>query len=147
MPVGWTVLVGEYVPFTQHVTSWVASVGGVDGGFGQLNVQSWIGADQQGAYAKHAPVEAKQITIRGHDGYQYVSAQRGANGPLEIQIWWTEAPGVVISVWATDLFNVDALTALIEQMSPVDAAGYSTFVGSATNGTNSDDQTNRDLTS
>lgn len=145
LPVGWTVLVGEDVPFTQHVTetSWVASVGGVAGA-GQLVVQSWIGADEQGVYAKHAPVEAKRITIRGHDGYRF-SAQRGADGPLEIQIWWTEAPGVVISVWATDLFDVDALTTLIEQMTPVDATGYSTFVGSVTNSTSNDSGINPGL--
>jgi hypothetical protein len=130
LPVGWIVLVGEDVPFVQHITetSWVASVVGGNSGFGQLVVQSWIGVDEQGLYAKQAPVYATRVTIRGHEGYQYVSAASGANGPLEIRIWWTEEPGVVISVWAEDVFDVDELTALIEQMTPVDLAGYDAFV-------------------
>ena len=96
LPAGRTVLVGEDVPFTQQVTetSWVATVGGVDGVAGQLNVQTWQGADEQGVYAKHAPIQAQRITIRGHDGYVYASAQQGDNGPLEVEIWWTEAPGL-----------------------------------------------------
>ena len=129
LPAGWTVLVGEDVPFTRHVTetSWVAGIGG--DAARQLNVQSWIGAGEQGVYAKHAPIDAERITIRGHDAYRYVSARRGANGPLEIQIWWTEAPGLVISVWTTDLFDVDELTTMIEQMTLADAAAYAAFTG------------------
>ena len=127
LPAGWTVLVGEDVPFIKHVTetSWVAGIGG--DAAGQLNVQSWIGAGDAGVYAKHAPIDAQRITIRGHDGYQYASARRGANGPLEIQIWWTEAPGLVIWVWASDLYEVDELTTVIEQMTLADAAGYTAF--------------------
>ena len=131
LPAGLTVLVGEDVAFTQQVTetSWVATAGGVDGVAGQLNVQTWQGADEQGVYAKHAPIQAQRITIRGHDGYQYTSTQRSDSGPLEVQIWWTETPGLVVSVWSTELFELDELTTIIEQMVPVDAAGYDTFIG------------------
>ena len=135
LPAGRTVLVGEDVPFTQQITetSWVATVGGVDGVEGQLNVQTWQGTDEQGVLAKHAPIQAQRITIRGHDGYQYTSTQRSDNGPLEVQIWWTEAPGLVVSVRSTELFEIDELTTIIEQMLPVDAADYNTFIGAPTN--------------
>jgi hypothetical protein len=135
LPAGLTVLVGEDVAFTQQVTeaSWVATVGGVDGVAGQLIVQTWQGADEHGVYAKHAPIQAQRITIRGHDGYQYTSTQRSDNGPLEVQIWWTETPGLVVSVWSTELFEPDELTTIIEQMVPVDAAGYNTFIGAPEN--------------
>lgn len=48
---------------------------------------------------------------------------------FEIKIWWTEVPGLVVSVRSTELFEVDRLIALIEQMTPADAAEYSTFIG------------------
>ena len=135
LPAGRTVLVGEDVAFAQHVTdtSWVATAGGVDGVAGQLNVQTWQGADEQGLYAKYAPIQAQRITIRGHDGYQYTPTQRSDNGPLEVLIWWTEAPGLVVSVRSTELFELDELTTLIEQMIPVDAADYNTFIGAPDN--------------
>lgn len=130
LPAGRTVLVGEDVAFTQQITetSWVATVGGVDGAEGQLNVQTWQGADEQGLYAKYAPIQAQRISIRGHDGYQYVSTQRTDDGPLELQIWWTEAPGLVVLVRSTSLFEVDELMAIIEQMIAVDAADYTAFI-------------------
>ena len=135
LPAGRTVLVGEDVPFTQQLTetSWVATVRGVDGAAGQLNVQTWQGADEQGIYAKQAPIQAQRITVRGHDGYQYTSTQRSDNGPLEVEIWWTEAPGLVVSVRSTELFELDELTAIIEQMIPVDVAGYNRFIGAPDN--------------
>ncbi len=135
LPAGRTVLVGEDVPFTQQVTetSWVATVGGVDGIAGQLNVQTWQGADEQGVYAKNAPIQAQRITIRGHDGYVYASKQRSVNGPMEVEIWWTEAPGLVVSVRSTELFDINELTTIIEQMIPVDAAAYNTFIGAPAN--------------
>jgi len=135
LPAGRTVLVDEDVAFAQHVTdtSWVATAGGVDGVAGQLNVQTWQGADEQGLYAKYAPIQAQRITIRGHDGYQYTPTQRSDNGPLEVLIWWTEAPGLVVSVRSTELFELDELTTLIEQMIPVDAADYNTFIGAPDN--------------
>ena len=131
LPAGWSVLVGDDVPFVQQIseTSWVASVVGRNSGFGQLVVQSWVGVDETGLYAKQSPVYATRITIRGHDGYQFVSDASGANGPLEIQIWWIEEPGLVISVRTEDSFELDELTALIEQMTPADLAGYEAFVG------------------
>ncbi len=135
LPAGLTVLVGEDVAYTQRITetSWVAAVRGADGVPDQLNVQTWRGADEQGLYAKQAPIQAQRITIRGHDGYQFTSTQRSANGPFEIEIWWTEAPGLVVSVRTTELFEVDELIALIEQMTPADAAEYSTFIGAPDN--------------
>ena len=135
LPAGRTVLVDEDVAFTQQVTdtSWVATAGGVDGVAGQLNVQTWQGADEQGLYAKYAPIQAQRITIRGHDGYQYTPTQRSDNSPLEVLIWWTEAPGLVVSVRSTELFELDELTTLIEQMIPVDAADYNTFIGAPDN--------------
>lgn len=133
LPVGLTVIVGEDVPFTQHIaeTSWVATVGGVDGAAGQLIVQTWQGADEQGVYAKQAPIQAQRIMIRGHDGYAYTSIGTDQGQPLEVQIWWTEAPGLVVSVRATELFDIDELSAIIEQMTPADAAGYNRFVGAS----------------
>jgi len=127
------VLVSEDVPFTQKVTetSWMATVGGIDGAAGTLNVQTWQGADEQGIYAKQAPIQAQRITIRGHDGYAYTSTQRSDNGPLEVQVWWTEAPGLVVFVRSTELFELDELKSLTEQMTPVDAAGYNRFIGAA----------------
>ena len=135
LPAGLTVLVGEDVAFTQQVTetSWVATVGGVDGVTGQLTVQTWQGADEQGVYAKHAPIQAQRVTIRGHDGYQFTPPQRSTNGPLEIEIWWTEAPGLVVSVRSTELFELDELMTLIEQMIPVDDVGYNAFIGAPDN--------------
>ena len=47
---------------------------------------------------------------------------------MEVMIWWTEAPGLVVSVRSTELFELDELTTLIEQVIPVDAAGYNTFI-------------------
>lgn len=63
------------------------------------------------------------------------SARRACrdNGPLEVEIWWTEAPGLVVSVRSTELFELDELTTIIEQMTPVDAAGYNTFIGAPSN--------------
>lgn len=86
-----------------------------------------------GIHAKQAPIQARRITIRGHDGYQYTSTQRGDNGPLEVQIWWTEASGLVVSVRSTDLFDLDELTAIIEQLVPADAAQYDAFIGTTAN--------------
>ena len=128
---GRVVIVGNDVPFPQRVseTSWVATVGGVDSGVGQFTVQSWVGADEQGLFAKHAPIQAERITIHGHEDYRYAPPQRSDNGPLEITIWWTEAPGLIVSVRSTELLEVDALTALIEQMVPVAADDFNAFIG------------------
>ena len=131
LPVGRMVLVGEDVPFTQQITetSWVATVGGIDGAAGTLTVQTWHGADEQGVYAKQAPIQAKRITIRGHNGYAYTSTRSGESRPIEVHIWWAEAPDLVVSVRATELFDIAELSAIIEQMTPVDAAGYDQFIG------------------
>jgi hypothetical protein len=39
----------------------------------------------------------------------------------------------VVSVRSTELFDIDELTTLIEQMIPVDAAAYNTFIGAPAN--------------
>lgn len=128
------VLVGEDVPFVQRVTetSWVATPNGVDGVPGQLVVQSWIGADEQGLFAKRAPIDAEQVTVRGHQGYRWAPPQRSDNGPLEIEVWWEEAPGLVIAVRSSELFEPDELMTLIDQMIPATGDDFAAFTGAAT---------------
>lgn len=131
LPFGRTVLVGDDVPFVNRITesSWVATTGGVDGAPGQLLVQTWSGVDQEGVYIRLAP-EAERTTIRGHVGYQYTSKQRTKNGPIETLIWWMETPGLVVSVRSTELFELDELKSIIDQLVAVDAAGYTAFIES-----------------
>jgi hypothetical protein len=131
LPDGWVVLVHEDVPWVQHVTerTWLASVDGHDS-TPYVVVHTWTGVDAQGVFAKVVPVQAERITIRGHDGYRYVSEQRGTDGPAQIDIGWMEQPGLVVHVSANDLFEVDELTEFIEGMVVVDAAGFEAFDGS-----------------
>lgn len=135
IPTGWAVLVGEDVPYAQRITesAWMASVGGADDDPRQLVVQTWTGVDAQGIYAKQPPIGAEPITIRGHDGYVYESDQAGGNGPQQLDIWWTEQPGMVVEVSATDLYPAARVIEIIEQMVPVDAAGFATFSADPSN--------------
>ncbi len=130
LPADLVVLVGEDVPYAQRVaeSSWVASPGGVDGATGQLVVQSWSGADEQGIFAKHSPIGAERVTVRGHPGYLYAAAPEF---PLEVEVWWEEAPGLVLSVRSTDLLNAEALLALTNELVPATADEYASFLTSA----------------
>ncbi|MBI1845329.1 MAG: hypothetical protein HYR89_12095 [Actinobacteria bacterium] len=129
IPYGWTVLVGEDVPYAQRITEsgWVATPSGADDDPRQLVVHTWTGVDAQGVYAKQPPIGADRITIRGHDGYVYQSDQRGAHGPQQLDIWWTEQPGMVVWVSTTDLYPAAQLIEIIEKMLPVDDAGFAAF--------------------
>ncbi len=129
LPAGWIALVTEDVPYAQRVTEsvWVATVGGTDDSPNQLVVHTWTGVDQQGVYAKGAPIQAERITIRGHVGYEYVSA-RGDRGPQQLDIWWTEQPGMVVHVSSTDLYESAQLIDFIESWHPVDPSEFEAFV-------------------
>ena len=129
LPADLTLLVGEDVPFDQQITesSWVASVGGQDDSPNQLNVQTWQGVDEQGVFDRQSPIEAERITIRGHDGYRFVSEADENGVPVEVDIWWSEEPGVVVSVWSSNLYTAAELTSLVEQLQPADAANYEAF--------------------
>lgn len=135
MPAGWTVLVGEDVPYTQRITesAWVATPSGADDDARQLVVHTWTGVDAQGVYAKQPPIGADRITIRGHDGYVFQSDQTGLNGPQQLDIWWTEQPGMVVWVSTTDLYPLDQLIQIIEEMVPVDEAGFAAFGANSSN--------------
>lgn len=129
LPAGLTVLVGEDVPFAQQIvaSAWTASVGGQDDSSSQLNVQTWTGVDEQGIYDRQSPIGAERIVIRGHDGYRYVSEVANNGVPAEVDIWWTETPGVVVSVWSSNLYTADQLTTLVGQLEPADSATYEAF--------------------
>lgn len=78
LPAGWIALVTEDVPYAQRVTEsvWVATVGGTDDSPNQLVVHTWTGVDQQGVYAKGAPIQAERITIRGRFHRELASGGR-----------------------------------------------------------------------
>lgn len=129
IPYGLTVLVNEDVPYAQRITEsgWVATPSGAGDDPRQLVVHTWTGVDAQGVYAKQPPIGADRITIRGHDGYVYQSDQKGAHGPKQLDIWWTEQPGMVVWVSTTDLYPAAQLIEIIEKMLPVDDAGFAAF--------------------
>lgn len=129
LPADLTVLVGEDVPFAQQIveSAWTASVGGQDDSPSKLNVQTWTGVDEQGIYDRQSPIEAERIVIRGYDGYRYVSEATKNGVPAEVEIWWSETPGVVVSVWSSNLYTADQLTTLVGQLEPADPATYEAF--------------------
>ena len=99
----------------------------------QLVVHTWTGVDAQGVYAKQPPIGANRITIRGHDGYVFQSDQTGANGPQQLDIWWTEQPGMVVWVSTSDLYALDQLIDIIENMVPLDEASFAAFSADSSN--------------
>lgn len=135
IPSGWTVLVSEDVPYAQRIieSAWVATPSGADDDSRQLVVHTWTGVDAQGVYAKQPPIGANRITIRGHDGYVFQSDQTGANGPQQLDIWWTEQPGMVVWVSTADLYPLDQLIEITEKMVPVDEAGFAAFSADSSN--------------
>jgi hypothetical protein len=139
LPSEMVVLVGDDVPFAQRVTetSWAATPNGVDGVPGNLVVQSWIGVDEQGLFAKRAPINAEPVAVRGHQGYRWAPPQRSDLGPLEIEVWWEEAPGLVISIRSSELFEIDGLMTLVEQLIPATSAEFAAFIGTTPAGADS----------
>jgi hypothetical protein len=129
LPSDLTVLVGQDVPFDQQITesAWTASVGGQDDSPSQLIVQTWQGVDEQGVFVRQSPIEAERIVINGHDGYRYVSTATENGVPVEVDIWWSPLPGVVVWIWSSNLYTAELLTSLAEQMQPADSATYTAF--------------------
>ena len=106
----------------------MATVGGNDGSPNQLVVHTWTGLDdEQAIYARHTPIAAERISVRGHEAYLYVSTQRGDRGPLQIDVWWVEQPGMAVYVSATNLYEPDELIAILDRLEPVDAERYQSF--------------------
>jgi len=127
----WVPLVTGDAPYDQQIVeaNWVATEGGTDGASSSLLVSTRTGLDEEyAALVRHSAIQAERVTVRDHEGYRYVSSQQGALGPLEIQVWWVEQPGVVVSVTATDL-PADEVMALVESLRPVDAGGAAAFFG------------------
>jgi hypothetical protein len=127
---GWVPLVTGDAPFDQGITeaNWVATAGGVDGSANQLMVSTWSGLDdERGALVRHSAIQAERITVRGHDGYRFLWPVKGERGSLEIQIWWMEQPGLVVSVWGTDVAEPDVFMQWIEQLRPVDTNGAAEY--------------------
>lgn len=129
LPADKIVLVGQDVPFDQQITetAWTATIGGADDAPSQLNVQTWQGVDQQGTFDRQSPIEAERIVVRGHEGYRYVSPTIENGVPVEVEIWWNEEPGIVVSVWSSNLYTAEQLTTLVEQLQPADTASYAEF--------------------
>lgn len=135
LPSGWVVLVGEDVPYVQRITESAYGLTYASDGSGSVPddqeqshvvVHTWTGVDEQGLYAKQSPIEAERVTVRGHDGYRFVSEQEGDLGPLQVDVWWDESPGVVVYASSTN-YDLDELMALIDQLEPVDADGFDAF--------------------
>ena len=126
VPSGWQAVVSEDVPFIQQITesTWIAVPGGDGAGPPDLMVKVWTGVDEQGLVALHPPIEAEPVTVRGREGFIFVSSQRGDSGPLEIEIWWQERPGMVVSVVSQDVFDVGELVGFIGTFEPVDADDF-----------------------
>lgn len=136
LPAGWVALVDSDVPFEQNIveSSWVAKTDGRDDGEQQLVVQTWSGVDDQGIYAITPPFFAERVTVRGRQGYLYESAVLdGDTKPAQVEVWWTEQPGTVVSVEANNLYDATELLAFVETLEPADTARFESFLNDPAN--------------
>jgi hypothetical protein len=82
---------------------------------GELAVRTWYGGGDAALYAIATPIGAERITVRGQPGYRYT-------GPGEVEVWWAETDDLVVRVRSSNLYDADALMALIDQLQPADSS-------------------------
>jgi hypothetical protein len=82
---------------------------------GELAVRTWYGGGDAVLYAIATPTGAERITVRGQPGYRFT-------GPGEVEVWWAETDDLVVRVRSSNLYDADALMALIDQLQPADSS-------------------------